>query len=132
MMSTMTLKVPHGFTIVELIVVVAVIGLLVAIGSVSYNGIRQSASDKSLLSDIDAVESELARYAVKNGGSYGTELSWNSASGSNANIRFMPSSGNVVVVTATASDYCIKAYNPASNKKTLSTAAQKGLRSTSC
>lgn len=119
-------RLQKGFTIVELIIVIIVIGILAAVVAVGYNGIQQSARDKSLLSDIDGVEAELARYAVQNSGKYDSDLDWDSSVGTNSNIRFTPSSGNVLVVIASGQDYCIRAYNPKSNFKTLETARKKG------
>lgn len=116
----------RGFTIVELIVVVVVIAILATLVAVGYNGIQANARDKSLLSDIDGVESEVVRYATKHNGIYGSAVRWDSSVGSNANIQFTPSAGNIIVVSSREDGYCIRAYNPASNSKTLATAATKG------
>ena len=43
----------QAFTIVELLIVIAVIGILVTISTVAYNGIQQKAREASLLSDLD-------------------------------------------------------------------------------
>jgi len=116
----------RGFTIVELLIVIVVIGILITISFVSYNGIQQSARDKSLLSDVESVSAELARYATKHGGVYGSALSWYSGAGTNTNIKFTPTSGNIIDVVTNQSDYCIRAFNPVSNKKTIATAVTKG------
>jgi len=115
-----------AFTIVELLVVIAIIGILAAISIVAYNGVQQSARDKALLSDIDNVESELTRYSLKNGGVFDPVLDWNSSEGDNVNIPFVPSPGNIIVVTVSGEGYCIKAYNPDSNAKTFASAFKKG------
>lgn len=115
-----------GFTIVELIIVIVVIAILATVVIVGYNGISQSARDKALLSDIDVVESELAHYATKNNGIYSAALNWDSSVGANSNILFTPSAGNVIVVVGNGDTFCIKAYNPQSTNKTLSTAVTKG------
>lgn len=116
----------RGFTIVELLIVVAVIAILAAVTMVGYSSITSNAREKSLLSDIDSVESELARYAAKNQGVYSSSLNWDSSSGTNANISFSPSQGNVIVVRAFDSGYCVKGYNPSSKNKTLTDAVKKG------
>lgn len=120
----------RGFTMVELLIVVVVIAMIVALTAVVYTGIQQRARDNAVLSDIDAVESEIARYSVNNSGMYGAELVWysglNGGPSSNANIVFTPSPGNVIDVVTSDSQYCIRAYNIGSGKyPRLSVAAYK-------
>jgi len=123
-----------GFTVVELIIVIAVIAILAALVVVGYNGLQQSARDKALLSDVEAVAAEVTRAGVNNNGVYDSSLSWNSASGGNSSIRFSPTTGNTVVVKVSidGSEYCISAYNPKSSSKTLATATRKGSSATAC
>jgi alpha-tubulin suppressor-like RCC1 family protein/competence protein ComGC len=120
------LKTSKAFTVVELVVVIVVIAVLAVVVTIGYNGVTSSARDKSLQSDVDSTESELARYAIKHNGIYGSALAWNSSQGANANIGFMPSGDNSVAVTSGQDGYCIQAYNPGSNYKTLATAFRKG------
>ncbi len=115
-----------GFTIVELIIVVAVIAILAALVAVGYGGLQKSARDKSLLSDVESVESEITRYAVKNNGIYDANLNWDSSAGQNSNISFLPSSGNVIRVYALGDSYCIKAYNPRANNANIQNAVTAG------
>ncbi|MBC7459294.1 prepilin-type N-terminal cleavage/methylation domain-containing protein [Candidatus Saccharibacteria bacterium] len=110
-----------GFTIVELLIVIVVIGILAAVTIVSYNGIQQSARNKGILSDISALAGLETRYALANdnGGK-----AWYSGTGLDSDLQFKPSPGNVVDVVVSSKDYCIRAFNPvSSNYKTLATAA---------
>ena len=59
-----------GFTIVELVIVIAAIGILASIVVVSYNGVQQKAVNIRRLDDIDKVASLLALYAKENNGIY--------------------------------------------------------------
>lgn len=51
-----------GFTIVELLIVIVVIGILAALVIVTYNGIQQKARDTKRKTDIDAVQGQLEAY----------------------------------------------------------------------
>lgn len=55
-----------GFTIVELLIVIVVIGILAAITIVSYNGIQNRANDTSVRNDLSNLATSLAMYQVIN------------------------------------------------------------------
>lgn len=63
-----------GFTIVELIIVIVVIGILVGVVVVSFTSVRKSAVEKSMQSDLDHVTIEMQRSAQANGGIYPVTL----------------------------------------------------------
>ena len=56
-----------GFTIVELLIVIVVIGILAAITIVAYSGIQTRARDSRRSSDIRQIKSALELYKVDNG-----------------------------------------------------------------
>lgn len=60
-------KQPHGFTIVELIIVIIVIGILAAITIVGYSGMSQSAKAHAVGSEAQRMATELRKYKVTNG-----------------------------------------------------------------
>lgn len=57
----------NGFTIVELLVVIVIIGILAAITIVSYTGIQQKAVDSSLQSDLANASQQIKMFQVTNG-----------------------------------------------------------------
>ena len=114
-----------GFTLVELIIVVAVIAILAALAFVSYNGVQRGARDNTVRSDVAGVEAEVARYATKNNGIYGSAVAWYSNAAANPNIQFTPSPDNRIDVVATDSSYCIRAYNIGSAYSTIALAFTK-------
>lgn len=56
-----------GFTIVELLIVIVIIGILAAITIVAYNGIQQRSRDSKRLSDVAAITKALELYYIDNG-----------------------------------------------------------------
>ena len=51
-----------GFTIVEILIVIVVIGILASIGLVSYNGYQNRANDTAVLADLDSIAGQLESY----------------------------------------------------------------------
>lgn len=60
-------KTKSGFTIVELLIVIVVIGVLAAITIVAYNGIQQRSRDNIRKADLAALEKALALHYVDYG-----------------------------------------------------------------
>ena len=56
-----------GFTIVELLIVIVVIGILAAITIVAYNGIQQRGRDVKRTSDVGSLKKLVELYKVDNG-----------------------------------------------------------------
>ena len=110
---------PHtttGFSIVELLVVIVIIGILASITLVSYNGIQARARDTSVQSDIETMDASQTNYGT-----------WHNAAGKNyysgngydSDLAFTPSGGNVIDVVVNLTDYCIRGYNPNGTKNSI-------------
>lgn len=63
-----------GFTIIELVIVVVVIGILSAITIVSYNAVQQNARDKAAQTYADQVSRKIQSYASDNAGNFPASL----------------------------------------------------------
>lgn len=66
-MISLKKKASSGFTIVELLIVIVVIGILAALVVTTYNGIQQKARDTERKTDVNAVYGQLEAYQAQNG-----------------------------------------------------------------
>lgn len=91
-----------GFTIVELLIVIVIIGILAAITIVAYNGIQGRARDSQRVSDIKTITKALEIYKTNNGvypspvataNAGGWEVSTNGTSATNFLSALVSSSG---------------------------------------
>jgi prepilin-type N-terminal cleavage/methylation domain-containing protein len=57
----------RGFTIVELLIVIVVIGILAAITIVAYNGIQNRANDSAIQTDLNNVAKKIREFAILKG-----------------------------------------------------------------
>ena len=105
-----------GFTIVELLVVIAVIGVLAAITIISYTGISGRAVTASLNSDLSNTSSQLKLFQVDNG-TYPT-----------ANNCPSPAAGEICLKSSPGTTYQYTAVNNA-NPPTFCVTAVNGAQS---
>lgn len=64
-----------GFTMIEILVVVAIIALLTTIGIISYNSTQKRARDGKRKADLEQIRSALVLYRTDNG-IYPTSITW--------------------------------------------------------
>lgn len=76
----------RGFTIVELLIVIVVIGILAALVIVTYTGIQQKARDTERKTDINAIHGQVEAFYAQNG-SYPALAEVNTASWRTANMK---------------------------------------------
>jgi len=63
-------KTNHGFTIVELLIVVVVIAILAAITIVAYNGIQNRAYDAAVQADLKTLKTKIESWRIDNNDVY--------------------------------------------------------------
>lgn len=119
-----------GFTIIELLVVISVIGILAAITVVAYNGFQARGYDTSVQSDIDALDGLQTSYGLKN--NVAGKAYYSKTTPTDSSLGFTVSPGNVIDVVIDSSDYCIRGYNLKGSRKKLSTAYTKESSSGAC
>ena len=99
----------HGFTIVELLIVIVVIAILAAISVVSYNGIQTRAENSKTVAAVQAYKKALLQYATVNG-SYPTTggrclgdtypvLDGGTSDGCRYSTAILPNSAGALMVT---------------------------------
>ena len=62
-----SLRKQKGFTIVELLIVIVVIGILATLVIVTFTGVQQKARDSQRQTDINAVDAHLEAFYAENG-----------------------------------------------------------------
>jgi len=62
----------RGFTLIELMVVVAIIGIVMAAGIVAFSGAQRNARDAKRRADVDAISKALEQYYAETGSYYGS------------------------------------------------------------
>jgi len=66
-MSSLKKVTQKGFTIVELLIVIVVIGILAALVITTYNGIQQKGRNTERQTDLKAIQGQLEAYYAQNG-----------------------------------------------------------------
>lgn len=66
-MHSLKKRTEQGFTIVELLIVIVVIGILAALVITTYNGIQQKGRNTERVTDLKAVQGQLEAYYATNG-----------------------------------------------------------------
>lgn len=80
----------HGFTIVELLVVIVVIGILAAITIVSYSGVTNKAYKATAQTAADTVSAKASAYAAEDSNNYYPKLLTSLTTASSTTSYFLP------------------------------------------
>jgi general secretion pathway protein G len=99
----------RGFTLLELLVVISIIGILVALGAVSYTTAQQKGRDAKRRGDLKSIQSAFEQYYAENGTYEITCSDMATATTMPAGLPQdpKPSPHPVYATSCTASTYCI-------------------------
>jgi prepilin-type N-terminal cleavage/methylation domain-containing protein len=62
----------RGFNLIELMIVIAIIGLLIGVGSLAWQAVIRSGNETTAAQQIDNIRKYQAQYAAKNRGNFAT------------------------------------------------------------
>ncbi len=97
-----------GFSLVELVIVIFVIGILAIITYVSYGTIQKKVIDTSVDSDVQRMAALQTNYKANHGV---VGVAYYSGNGTGSVLGFTPKSGNVIDVVVNSTGYCVRGYN---------------------
>ncbi len=97
----LALRNSKGFTIVELLIVIVVIGILAALVITTFTGIQRKARDTERTTDIKAIHSQLEAYYAQNGWYPAlAEVNTTTLAGLDADALVAPNSSTAIDSTA--------------------------------
>ena len=100
------MKNTSGFTLIELMVVVAIIGILMAAGILAFSGAQRNARDAKRRADIDAISKALEQYYGNSGGTYPATASALNTYFPSGTVPMDPQ-GGAYDLKLTTSAYCV-------------------------
>lgn len=90
-----------GFTLLEMLAVMLILGVLIAISVASYSGARVRANDSAAKSNIDVAVPAMQAYYLDNGTYVGMTLA-------RLQARYSRGIRNITIVSVAATRYCVR------------------------
>lgn len=96
----------QGFTLLELLIVIAIIGILVSIGVVSYSSAQKKSRDSRRTGDVKAIQQAWEQYYADNAGAYPANCSVSMSIYLPVGLPSDPKTATSYAESCTASTYC--------------------------
>lgn len=80
----------RGFTLIEIMIVVLIIGILLAIAIPNFQNARKTSRQKACLANLKQVDSAIDQYAMQNNLTETTAVTWDNICGSGKLIKTKP------------------------------------------
>lgn len=95
----------QGFTLLELLIVIAIIGILVTIATASYSSAQNKSRDARRRADVKAISNAFEQFYADNNGTYPSSCSVSSTY-LPAGMPTDPQTGNSYSVSCNSTSYC--------------------------
>lgn len=101
-----------GFTLLELLVVISIIGILIAIGTAAFSTAQRKSRDARRRGDVKQIQNAFEQYYAANGSVYAANCATMASAQMQGGMPQDPKnvSPNVYTCTATTTTYCICAF----------------------
>ncbi len=101
-------KSQQGFTLLEILVVISIIGILLAIGSVAFSTAQKKGRDAKRRGDVKAMQNGFEQYYANNSSSYDTcALMMADSEIFPGGVPIDPKTGDDYICTNPAGGYCV-------------------------
>ncbi|HYD34559.1 MAG TPA: type II secretion system protein [Vitreimonas sp.] len=97
----------RGFTLLELLVVISIIGILIAMGAAAFSTAQKKSRDARRRGDMKTIQNAFEQYYANNGSTYAACNTMASSTYLPGGMPVDPQTQTAYTCTATATTYCV-------------------------